>query len=211
MPYWKRPEELKRTLESYEQYKDIEIIVVDDGSWDTEDFTIRLPKKDNALNPCVPINRGVEIASGEVIVLTGPEVTHRKPVLDKMKEELERTGPKGYVIAATWSIQYKRWNCHSAVNHHIPGGWPVPPGSGFHFCTMMYKNFFNEVGGFDEDYREGQAFDDNDFLWRLHKHNAIFKMRDDLIVDHYPTKTIWPEGGWERNRKIFESKWKLSA
>lgn len=211
MPYWKRPQELKRTLQSYEQYKNIEVIVVDDGSWDTDQFTLRLPRKDHALNPCIPINEGVKASSGDIIVLTGPEITHRGPILEQMQEELEKTGSKGYVMAAAWSVQHKRWNCHSSVNQNIPGAWPVPPGTGFHFCTMLYKKFFEEVGGFDEDYREGQAFDDNDFLWRLHKHNAKFIMRDDLVVDHYPTKTSWPDGGWDKNRKIFEAKWKSFA
>lgn len=208
MPYWKRRDELIRTLKSYRPYKDIEVIIVDDGSGDDIPAAVRLPLKEIAKNPCVPINAGVKAAEGNIIVITGPEITHTAPILDEMKKTLEETGHTGYVSASAWSKESKRWNCHSSVNGKTPGSWPIPEGAGFHFCAMMYKSFFNEIGGFDEAYREGQAFDDNDFLWTLHKHMAEFRQRDDLIVDHYPTHTQWPEGGWVKNKNIFEAKWK---
>jgi len=208
MPYWKRREALIRTLNSYYNCNyNCEVIIVDDGSGDDVPATIELPLKDCAKNPCVPINEGVRASKSEIIVLTGPELVHREPIFSEMEKTLESLGPKGYVIAAAWSIGQAQWHCHSTVNGHLPGSWPVPKGAGFHFCTMMYRDFFLEIGGFDDSYREGAAFDDNDFLWTLEKNGAVFCMRDDLVVDHYPTATKWPAGGWERNRLLFESKW----
>lgn len=208
MPYWKRQGELIRTLKSYHSCGyNHEVVLVDDGSGDDVPATIKLTRKDFAMNPCVPINKGVKAAKGEIIVITGPELVHRVPILDEMKKSLESLGRKGYVIAAAWSVGQVEWHCHSTVNGHRPGSWPVPKGSGFHFCTMMYRDFFLEIGGFDESYREGSAFDDNDFLWTLEKNGAVFCMRDDLVVDHYQTSTKWPAGGWEKNRLLFEDKW----
>lgn len=208
MPYWKRRDELIMTLKSYRacSYK-CEIVIVDDGSGDDVPAKVRLPLKDGAKNPCVPINEGVKAATGDIIVITGPEMVHRAPIFDEMKKTLESLGPKGYVIAAAWSVGQAEWHCHSSINGKRAMTWPVPKGSGFHFCTMMYRDFFLDIGGFDEAYREGAAFDDNDFLWTLEKNGAKFCMRDDLVVDHYPTSTKWPSGGWEKNRMIFERKW----
>ena len=73
---------------------------------------------------------------------------------------------------------------------------------------MMYKEFFDEVGGFDEAYREGQGYEDNDFLWELHRQGASFEIRDDLQVNHIDTPVSWPLGGVERNAAIFNEKWK---
>ena len=206
MPYWKRRDALIRTLKSYGNYQDIDYVIVDDGSGDDIPAKIRLPLKTVAKNPCVPINTGVNAADGDIIVITGPEITHRFPILGEMEKSLKEFGDRGYVTAA--ALGQNGWHCHSSVNGKRDETWPVPKGAGFHFCAMMYKKFFLEIGGFDEAYREGQAFDDNDFLWTLHKNNAVFCMRDDLVVDHHNVKSQWPEGGWERNRIYFENKWK---
>ncbi len=87
------------------------------------------------------------------------------------------------------------------------GRLPLPPNSGLHFCTMMYRKFYDEIGGFDEEYRDGQGVEDNDWLWSLWEAGAIFRMRDDLMVEHISTPTVWPEDGIERNSEIYRKKW----
>src|SRR5690348_5602322 len=97
MPYWRRSESLASSLKQYKGlYFDLnalEIVIVDDGSpepaviddsypWPVS--VIRLPSKPHALNPCVPINRGVEKSTGDKIVITNPEVVHRGPILRQM-------------------------------------------------------------------------------------------------------------------------------
>lgn len=73
---------------------------------------------------------------------------------------------------------------------------------------MLHREFFDQVGGFDEQYRDGQGYEDNDFLWALHKHGARFAICDDLVTDHLPCpRSQWPAGGAARNKAIFERKW----
>jgi len=196
----------------------LEIIIVDDGSPEDPEILIEddhwpvrvitLPPKVHALNPCVPLNLGVARATGEIIVLTGPEVIHRGPILAGMRDRLEQLGPKGYVGAACWGGTW--WYCHSTLMPEPTsvGRTKMPAGAALHFCAMLYRDFFDQVGGFDEQYRDGQGYEDNDFLWSLHKHGARFAICDELMTDHLPCpRSQWPAGGAARNKAIFERKW----
>lgn len=212
IPYWDRRELLARAVERYRLHyrrTPYELVIVNDGTADpmsegNDILVVDLPFKNIALNPCTPINAGVRAARGDIIVLTGPEIEHTAPVLGRLYDELVDAGPTGYVTAAAWCPETQTWNCHSSINGRVRGAWPVPLDAGFHFCAMMHREFFGD--GFDEAYREGQAFDDNDFLWSLYDRGAVFRQRDDLVVLHHRTATRWPAGGWERNRRIFDKK-----
>lgn len=221
MPYWQRQQVLLQNLSNYRLLypdEDLEIVIVNDGSpeWPKigDDYPwpvrlIELPPKTHALNPCFPLNRGVAEARGEVILLTCPEVIHRAPILKGMREKLESLGPKGYVSAACFGGTW--WYSHSTLMPppEVVGRMPMPEGAALHFCSMLYRGFFDQVGGFDEQYRAGAGYEDSDFLWSLHKHGAKFAICDDLITDHLSCpRCEWPAGGAERNLAIFESKWK---
>ncbi len=221
MPYWNRPEQLKASLEKFKEFysdvaEEFEIIIVDDFSPlpipYMEDFPISIQivhihkEKRIAMNPCVPINQGVWAANGNIILLTNPEVIHRSPILFDMADRLELLGPKGYIAAACWYTDLEIFICHTTLDK-AKGRAPIPKGAGLHFCSMMYKDFFDEVKGFDEDYREGQGYEDNDFLWKLKIAGAQFEIADDLITEHPNTRTEWPVGGLTRNKKIFYNKW----
>lgn len=200
----------------------MEIIIADDGSpepasdvVDHEEFPwpvriCRMPSKINALNPCTPINRGVEMAAGQIIVLTNPEVVHKTPILRGMREELAKLGKRGYLAAACWSPDKGWWYCHSTLGppEKNVGRGALPKEAGLHFCSMIRKSFYDEVGGFSEEYRDGQAYEDNDFLWKLNQAGANFAIADDLVTEHRDApRTIWPQGGAARNRRIFEARW----
>lgn len=213
MPYYMRQAALDRSLASIRtQYPDagFEIVICDDGSpvpvVAPGCRVVSLPMKDHALNPCVPINRAVAESSGDPLVLTNPEIEHRTPVIERMAEGI---GPDDYVMAACLD-ESGAWLCAS---HVCPGGsgrGAMPEGAGFHFCAMLHRELFERAGGFDEEYRAGQAFDDNDWLFRLQRAGARFRLRDDLVVWHHRVPCRWPTGGHARNRMLFASKWGVS-
>ena len=220
LPYWRRAEVTKRSLALYDKHysgMDFQVVLVDDGSGDIEAeypwlTIVRLMLKDTPKNPCLPINAGVMVARGDVIVLSNPEIMHHEPVLPQMLETLQELGPKGYVLAACWYEKEKEWHCHSSLTrdgYHRGSSLHQPKGSGFHFCAMLNRSLWNEAGGFDYDYRDGAYYDDPDFVNRIHRAGGIFKIRDDLVVEHIRegAETNWPVAAAERNRALYISKW----
>ena len=218
MPYWlpRESHEVRDTVRRlFDTWPDLEIALCDDGSsWILETHImcgvrhVHLPYKTMALNPCVAINAAVNHSTRPVIVLTNPGTEIPAGALEQMLAELDENT---YVAAACRDIDTGRWLCHSTVKGGEYGRGPMPEGSGFHFLAMLTRSLWDKAGGFDEDYREGQGFDDNDFLWRLYRAGAKFKVLDDVVIEHKRSTTVWPEGGLARNRALFERKWGLAA
>lgn len=215
LPYWKRQAAADKALAMLaEQYQnlDLEVIVVDDG--DPEPFRVplldmslvcmRLPKKLAPKSPVTAWNRGVEIATGDLIALSCIEVLHQKPVLAEMAEELFERGPKAYVLAAAWCPEQQAWHCHSTV--HFPD---CPAGTGTTFCALMRRELYQEVGGFDEVYRDGAGWEDRDFIHRLVRAGAEFVIRDDLVVTHPKSgaQIRWGAEQFARNEAIYRERW----
>jgi hypothetical protein len=122
-----------------------------------------------------------------------------------MQQELEGIGRHGYVLASAWCPESNEWHCHSSIR--TPRNvW----GTGLSFFGMMYKDMFFRAGGFDERYREGAGYEDNDFINRMLAAGVEFKIRDDLKVIHPKTdaRITWPHGAFQKNEAIFYDKWK---
>jgi len=222
LPYYNRQQATDKALQvlaAYYKEADLEVIVVDDGDpvpfkvkltpWDTPVLplnikVIRLPVHDYPRSPLAAWNAGVEAASGEMIALSQPEVLHPGPVLVEMAAELERLGPDGYVLAAAWCPEQNRWHTHSTLP--VPD---CPPGTGLGFLSLLYRELYERVGGFDEAYLGGAGYEDRDFIWRLWRAGAQFRIRDDLVVVHPKTgaKTYWKPEGFVINEAIFRKKW----
>ncbi len=220
MPYFERQAALDRALRVYTQlypYDDIEISLCDDGSGVLlqRNVDVRFPflvrrmkKKLGALNPCIPINRAVEQSTGDLILLTSPEIVHRTPILEAMRSRI--LDSKDYVIAACWDVEQEKWLSHSTMQGKGNGRMPFPKGTGFHFCVMFTRELWELAGGFDEGYRKGQGCDDNDWLWRVENVGARFIMLDECVVDHYKdggARCRWPPGGLKRNKQLLTHKW----
>lgn len=224
LPYWNRPDALTHALVSMAAVYpslDLEAVIVDDGSVEPPVIppvpfnarVVTLPRKDTAKNPCIPFNVGAACSRGEFIALSNAEIIHPMPVLGQMRERIKE--PTDYILSSCWCPEENRWHCHSENPRRIlePGRIPQPTGTGFHFCTMMRRSLWDAIGGFDEEYREGAGYDDDDFVHRLLKAGARFVFADDLKVIHPKTgaRTNWPPGGFERNRRLFVGKWYARA
>ena len=221
-PFWQRQAVADRScalLAEHYAGLDLELIVVDDGNAEAYRApalpfpvrVVRLPVKQRPLNPCVPLNRGVVEARGEIIALSGPEMMHTKPILAQMRDELG-DDPLKYVLAAVWNVDGKTWHCHSTYKRSDNGdvGSMLPPGADYHFMVMMHRSLWDAAGGFDEEYRAGAGYDDPDFVLRLHRAGAKFLIRDDLVVEHVRkgARAAWTPEMFARNREIFMRKWR---
>ena len=210
MPYWYRREALDTSLAAYRAlypHLDLEFSVADDGTYPPLEvdgcIVTRLPEKPIALNPCVPLNAAVRASTGDIIVLTNPEILHTTNVLDAMLAEL--TGDKDYVAASCWDDKLG-WLAGPKTRYDTKGRWPVPPGAHFHFCAMMHRSFFEAVGGFDEMYRMAPYGDDSDFLWALFVAGATFKTVDIPVLHTISDRTLWV-GDQQTNFQLFWDKW----
>ena len=222
-PYWDRQPELNRMFDMYAcLYPDLplEFSVCDDGSpvpayvpldwfpmepWVSYCVLTRLSKKDGPLNPCTPINHAVATSIGDVIVLTTPEMEHQGPILKEMLSLLQ--DDMDYVSARCIHTPGDIWLTGPESDRNpLRGRLPSPPGGCFQFLTMLRRSLWEKAGGFDEDYRHGQACDDNDWLWRLYEVGAQFKVTTGVAVHSRPNnkRLAW---GIPHNRELFDRKW----
>jgi hypothetical protein len=222
-PYYQRQEALDGMVAQYDALypeMDIELCIADDGSRTPVMIPLGkhpahvayLPRKDHPLNPCVPINRAVSMGSGDIIVLTNPEVRHQGRVLDHLVVKLilaTVTHKRAYVTARAAGIGYGGpepfWLAGPEVDYTKHGRLPVPPGAHFHFLAAFWRDLWEEVGGFDEDYRHVQACDDNDWLWRCAEAGAEFHTVDGIVTQP-KSSTKW---GMPHGRTLFNKKWPL--
>ncbi len=209
VPHWKRQAALDRMFLTYAEWYgdlDLEFSVCDDGSpadpiVPPGTILTVLPKKHYPLNPCVPINRAVAASTGDVIVLTNPELGHRERVLPAMLDMMLDVNT--YVTAECRDVDTFTPLAGPLVNYRTGGRLPVPPRAHFHFCAMFTRDLWNRAGGFDEEYRFGQACDDNDWLWRAYAAGAVFR-ECPATVWHTHSGLRW---GLPLNHDLFDRKW----
>lgn len=229
MSYYNRKVLLDRTIDSIRrsEFKDIEIIIVDDASPEplscADVNVIRIEPKDKWWhNPCIPFNMGLKRATGDVIVIQNPECIHYGDVLSFVAESIK---PKTYLSFACYAIN------QSQTEQLSLGVWPeiedktfsgkerngyynhsVFRPVGYHFCSAIMRHDLDKFGGFDPDYGMGISFDDDDFVYRVYNAGMNIKIIDNPFVMHqwHPPFT-YKRDGWqplhERNKKLFEQKW----
>lgn len=212
--YYNRKNLFIKTLEtiSNSEYKDIEVIAVDDCSDDEhrlEDLTelfpflkvIRLEKKDKwYVNPCVPFNIGFKNAVGDKIIIQNPECFHANDIISFVDKNLS---DQNYLSFGCYSINElttsviseikdhseilnERTYLHRAVTYDGDEGWYNHSNyrpCGFHFCCAITKKNLDELGGFDERYAEGIAFDDDELLHRI-KLKLNLQFVDNFVAVH---------------------------
>lgn len=227
VPHWNRLDSLQRMVRNYVQsYSglDLQFSICDDGSTNPplaaycpgctfslldnwcDSCRIRvvithLPFKKHPLNPCVPINRAVAASRGEIIVLTNPEMEHRDWPLLGVLGALR--GDNDYVTACCYEEKRRLQLAGPGVDYSSGGRLPVPPWAHFHFLAAFPRSLWDKADGFDEDYRNVTACDDNDWLWRVYRAGAVFKNVPDVVY-HHPSGLHWrmPHG-----RRLFNEKW----
>ena len=116
MAYYNRLEVLKVTLRtiSKTRYGNVEIIIVDDGSDDSQrceklqgycglDIKIlRVDKKEKTwINSCIPFNKGFQQATGEIILIQNPECLYIGDVISYVVNNLD---DNNYLTFSCYSV-----------------------------------------------------------------------------------------------------------
>lgn len=229
MPYYKRHEHLRVTLSSFVKYyssrNDVEIIIGYDykniltKEYD-DAFRTVLAEFNNKLNikvfydpnissfnPAEMYNVCVSNASGKYIMLTNPEGYHTVDILSELdKENLDDK----YVVCSCMSVDWKITDENLDVTEVLWYQHSVYNNRGYHFCSVISKHHYVSFGGFDNNFKFGIAYDDDDLRNSIMKYGLSFIYRDDLKTLHLNHESVSPPNVGELveiNRQYFLKKW----
>jgi GT2 family glycosyltransferase len=215
MSYYNRKVQFLRTLSTIRlsQHKDVEIIVVDDGSEESQRLEdvdgiklIRVEPKDKwYINPCIPFNMGIKEATGDIIMLMNPECLH---VDDVISHAVKNVSEDNYISYACYSLDKHMTSrlkprftmkdldgmaklvtqLYQKRTNHIGGfGWynhsKIAP-MGYHFTSAITKSNMDKLGGFDEQYFDGVGFDDDELLFRIKSMGLKVEIPTEELVIH---------------------------
>lgn len=190
-----------------------EVIAVDDGSDENERLedlipefpflkVIRLEKKNKWYhNSCIPFNIGFKAAKGNKIIIQNPECFHYGDIINYTEKNLTA---ENYLSFACFSLDKNSTNGIENIfkdksvaeiiqknNHRVvedgDAGWynhSVHRPKGYHFCTGITKENLQSLGGFDELFSLGIAYDDDDLLSRILKKKLNIQFIDEELVLH---------------------------
>lgn len=235
---YKRPTLLNLGLQSILQFKpsfDFEILVMNDGIPDGTEEVCNKFKNELNINyfftgqrnlngikkrgPAFALNIGIKQASGDIIILSCPEVYHLNKATDIVVNALIQH-PMSMVIpqvvlfdqANVFTTQLtKRLNGEATTEllklDTLVGGAYGGGHAGMPFFMAMYKKHLTEIGGYDEDFT-GYAGEDNDLIERL-QCKGLSHFRTEAQVVHLYHEGAnnglchWENPAWCFNYKLF--------
>lgn len=170
---------------------------------------IRIDKKKNKteVNPCLPYNIGVRYSSGDILILSSPETFHTNDIFKLCNNFEELNDEKYYLFSVFCCTNEKLKNNIIENNYNIDekiinlfnqnmskdiyfnkyGSWYLHgkyKDSKLNFLTALTRNNYYKLSGFDERFRYGTGFDDNEFLNRLKLIINNFVYFDDCYAIH---------------------------
>ena len=215
--YYNRKLLLLNTLRAIQNSKikqDIEVIITDDASTPDHDIS-NIPELFSDLNiilfrfeesekwwhcPVIPANKGIALATGDVVVLLGAECM---PIGDVMLDISNRIKSNTYLVYSTLALSESDTNALNHMtydeicNNPFNGFWyqhSQTNNHGFNFCTAILREELLELGGFDERYGWGVDYGDADFVLRLQRKGIQFIPIDTPFVYHqHHEKFIYTE------------------
>lgn len=213
--YYNRRHQLLNTISSINasSIKDqVEIIVIDDAS-DEEHYVNDLPTIYPNLNfkifsftneekwwrcPVVPANKGISMATGDVVVLLCGECMLIGDVLLDIQQRIK---PNEYLVYATLALSKKdtdsissrtyndllenKFTCYAPPGHD--GGWyqhSIFRNACYNFCSAIMREDLLDLGGFDERFGWGISHGDDNFLDRIRLKGMNIIPIDDPITYH---------------------------
>ncbi|NQU95511.1 MAG: glycosyltransferase family 2 protein [Candidatus Omnitrophica bacterium] len=227
IPVWNRQEDLKACVDSIEkntQYP-YRLLIVDNAS-DSETAgyindlkkdrgeNLQLIRNEENLGFIKAVNKGIAASLAEYVCLLNNDTIVTPGWLGEMVALMEKRPDIGIVNPSSNGLGQNLPKGVTPNEYTLrsksQSGQFVELGSAFGFCMLMRRKLFGEIGLFDEVYGMGN-FEDTDFSLRAkekgyksvralasyvyHKESSSFKLRRSFNKD------------FERNKKIFESKW----
>ena len=218
MTYWNRKPQLINTLRSIEKYgHDVKIIIVDDASTNGDDIlclqndNVRVITMKNKtwINPCIPFNTGFSQVDTEVVILQNAECMHNGDVVghvlnnigkniylnysalsisDSMTKEVSAGGDVADIVAPYMDKAFDANSWIGWYNH------PKYRDKMYHFCSAIMREDLYDLGGFDERFADGLAYDDDEFIQRVIKKRMDVRIIRHPFVVHQFHEKFQPDG-----------------
>ena len=218
MTYHNRKNLLIKTLNSikksnYDKDK-LEIIIVDDCSSEDEkindlvtiykDLNIKLivikEKQKKWINCCIPYNIGFNHINYDKVIIQNPEVYHNGDILSYVNNNLN---DDVYITHACYSLTWENTNKDNyenikinniSANGAIHDGWynhPIYKPTYYHYCSAITYNNLCKINGFDERYKDGIGYDDNELVERIKNLNIKLDIIEEPFVLHQAHNSIF--------------------
>lgn len=219
---------------TYDQSR-VEIIVVDAASTDSpkevcDEWDARYVKidpyrsdlnvpREHHINPCLQQNVGIQIglaSSSDVIILTSPEVVFAQETLQKIADSIDvGTSIYAKVFEPNWTdsvemLDPSEWTTDilDRIPHGIPYNFDALGNnklSGY-FLGAFWADTICEVGGIDEQYIKGIAWEDDDFGLRMAARDTPIYREDILGVHLHHSRGYQVQHRIDLNMEIMRSK-----
>lgn len=226
--YFNRRTLLLNTLRSIQQSKvknDVEVIIIDDASGNDHritDVQNMFPDLQIVLFefkseekwwccPVIPINKGISLATGDIIMFLCAECMFIGDVLADLQKRIK---PNDYIVYGTWAIEQEdtekiaNMNYNDIVSNRFKGKWyhhSLYHNTCYNFCSAILREDLNELGGFDERYAHGVAHGDDDFLLRVRRKGMNIISVEDVYVYHqwHPSMAVYPNTGQIADAQLY--------
>ncbi|SFV17639.1 Glycosyltransferase, GT2 family [Methylobacterium sp. 174MFSha1.1] len=218
---------------SHSNYRNLEIIVVDNGSKDSSprnlnlfaarDNRIEVILSDDNLGYAGGNNLGLRAATGEYIILLNNDVYVTDGWVRDLVRPLLLDSSIGLVSPITNNIgneqkvkiNYSNMSemaleARKVVRRHKRSRFETD--SVAFFCAAIRREVVEEVGLLDESYGQG-FFEDDDYCMRVRQAGYRIQIVDDVFIHHHLSASFDALGSdrkhalMEVNKAIFEEKW----
>jgi GT2 family glycosyltransferase len=226
--YYNRKSLLLNTLRSiqHSQVKnDLELIIIDDAS-ETEhqltdiqglfpDLNIKLFEFKTEEKwwacPVLPINKGISMATGDIIMFLCAECMFIGDVLLDLSQRIK---PNDYIVYGAFAIEQADTDNISSMDYNelvanrFKGKWyhhSLYRNTYYNFCSAILRDDLNELGGFDERYAHGIAHGDDDFLLRIRRKEMNIISVEHVYVYHqwHPPMLVYPQTGQMADAELY--------
>ena len=218
MAYHNRRSQLIKTLKSINNTNynknNLQIIIVNDNSSneheiddlkdifvDLDLFILNIKEKQKTwINSCVPYNIGFNHIKYDKVIIQNPECYHQGDVIKDVSENLTN---ELYLSYACYSLTHENSKLNDFNDVQIKNekytqalsdGWynhSIYRPSFFHFCSAISYNNLCKINGFDERYKDGIGFDDNEIIERIKYLGLDLKVVDNPFVFHQAHSSIF--------------------
>lgn len=229
LPYYSRNKEFdicaKRLQKLYWKYRDVMQLVISEDPKNYRDKEMHYGMVDilskyrfckfeicnddrESYSPSIRYNYGVQHAWGDVLILSCPEIYHTEDIISYLKgKDLKNS----YYVFDCAAVQYVSDNTNGInvrfirwYQHHEYCD------RGLNFLSVISKENYERIGGFDEEYAKGLGYEDNNFLARV-KAAKIRTINVPIICYHIEHDRRYDISSHEmdRQRELNLNRWKM--